>query len=358
MDAHTATISARSEDRKAAVAQTPRSFLFLQGPISNFFDQLGRALIARGHRVHRINLHFGDQLFWRLPATHYRGRFEDWRAVIARALDEHTVTDLVLHGDRRPYHVVAAEEARARGIAVLSTDLGYVRPDWVTLEYDGTPFVGWQLQAGGPSVQGLMGEAIAAFSGERVTVFGAGRTDAGVHALGQVAHFDLARDWRADRVRDALNARLRPQPIAVLSAEKVDSGFDARFSAKRRHYLYRIVNRRADLALERRRAPVAGIFAVRVHGAGAGALPGVASLGTRPTVGGTEALLEAHVFDFSADLYGREIEVEFAAKLRILYGGSVKPDNASTLMAQEEIDGALVGGASLDPKSFAAIVKY
>ena len=137
MDAHTATISARSEDRKAAVAQTPRSFLFLQGPISNFFDQLGRALIARGHRVHRINLHFGDQLFWRLPATHYRGRFEDWRAVIARALDEHTVTDLVLHGDRRPYHVVAAEEARARGIAVLSTDLGYVRPDWVTLEYDG-----------------------------------------------------------------------------------------------------------------------------------------------------------------------------------------------------------------------------
>jgi tRNA pseudouridine38-40 synthase len=124
----------------------------------------------------------------------------------------------------------------------------------LVIEYDGTPFVGWQLQAGGPSVQGLIGAAIAAFSGERVALYGAGRTDAGVHALGQVAHFDLARDWRADRVRDALNARLRPQPIAVLSAEKVDPGFDARFSAKRRHYLYRIVNRRADLALDRHRA--------------------------------------------------------------------------------------------------------
>jgi tRNA pseudouridine38-40 synthase len=124
----------------------------------------------------------------------------------------------------------------------------------LVIEYDGTPFVGWQLQAGGASVQGVVGAAIAAFCGERVTLYGAGRTDAGVHALGQVAHFDLFRDWRADRVRDALNAQLRPHPIAVLSAEKVDDGFDARFSAKRRHYRYRIVNRRADLALERNRA--------------------------------------------------------------------------------------------------------
>ena len=122
------------------------------------------------------------------------------------------------------------------------------------IEYDGTPFVGWQLQAGGPSVQGLIAEAIEAFSGERVAIHGAGRTDAGVHALGQIAHFDLGRDWRTDRVRDALNAHLRPHPIAVLSAERVDSGFDARRAAKRRHYLYRIINRRADLALERHRA--------------------------------------------------------------------------------------------------------
>ena len=115
----------------------PRSVLFLQGPISSFFDRLGRALIARGHRVHRVNLHFGDQLFWRLPATHFRGRFADWRGFVADMLDRHQITDLVLHGDRRPYHIIAAEEARARGIAVIVTDLGYLRPDWITLEYDG-----------------------------------------------------------------------------------------------------------------------------------------------------------------------------------------------------------------------------
>ncbi|MGE0260155.1 MAG: SDR family NAD(P)-dependent oxidoreductase [Alphaproteobacteria bacterium] len=94
-------------------------------------------MIARGHQVHRINLHFGDQLFWRLPATNFRGPFDDWRAFIAARLERHGITDLVLHGDRRPYHIVAAEEARARGIAVFATDLGYVRPDWITLEYDG-----------------------------------------------------------------------------------------------------------------------------------------------------------------------------------------------------------------------------
>ncbi len=124
----------------------------------------------------------------------------------------------------------------------------------LTIEYDGTPFVGWQIQRGGLSVQAVLTAAVAAFAEEQVTVYGAGRTDAGVHALGQVAHLDLARDWRADRVRDALNARLRPHPVAVLAAEKVPSGFDARFSAKRRHYVYRIVNRRADLALDRLRA--------------------------------------------------------------------------------------------------------
>src|SRR6267143_5469681 len=114
-----------------------RSVLFLQGPISSFFDRLGRALIARGHRVHRVNFHLGDQLFWRLPATHFRGHFADWRGFVADMLDRHQITDLVLHGDRRPYHIVAAEEARARGIAVIVTDLGYVRPDWITLERDG-----------------------------------------------------------------------------------------------------------------------------------------------------------------------------------------------------------------------------
>jgi tRNA pseudouridine38-40 synthase len=124
----------------------------------------------------------------------------------------------------------------------------------ITLEYDGTPFVGWQVQAGGLSVQGVVTSAIEAFCGEQVTLQGAGRTDAGVHALGQVAHFDLAGAPDADTVRDALNAHLRPHPIAVLRAELVAEDFDARFSARRRHYLYRIVNRRADLALDRGRA--------------------------------------------------------------------------------------------------------
>jgi tRNA pseudouridine38-40 synthase len=124
----------------------------------------------------------------------------------------------------------------------------------LVVEYDGRPFVGWQIQENGPTVQGCLVEAIRAFSGEQVSVQGAGRTDAGVHALGQVCHFDLTRDWDADRVRDALNATLRPDPIAVIAAEKVDAQFDARFSAIKRHYLYRIINRRADLTLDRGRA--------------------------------------------------------------------------------------------------------
>src|SRR5579872_6322624 len=124
----------------------------------------------------------------------------------------------------------------------------------LTLEYDGTPFVGWQVQDNGVSVQGVIADAVLAFAGERAAVAGAGRTDAGVHALGQVAHVDLAKDWDGDTVRDALNAHLRPYPIAVLAAERVGGDFDARFSAIRRHYRYRIVNRRADLALDLQRA--------------------------------------------------------------------------------------------------------
>ena len=124
----------------------------------------------------------------------------------------------------------------------------------LTLEYDGTPFVGWQMQENGPSVQGRLAEAIKAFSGEDTIPRGAGRTDAGVHALGQIAHFDLAKDWACDKVRDALNAQLRPDPISVLACELVPDGFEARFSANARHYLYLIVNRRSPLALERERA--------------------------------------------------------------------------------------------------------
>jgi tRNA pseudouridine38-40 synthase len=124
----------------------------------------------------------------------------------------------------------------------------------LTIEYDGGPFVGWQRQDNGPSVQGALEEAIFKLSAERVTVTGAGRTDAGVHAKGQVAHFDLEKEFAAEKIRDALNHYLRPQRAAVIEAVIAAPDFHARFSAKARHYLYRIVCRRAPLALERGRA--------------------------------------------------------------------------------------------------------
>jgi tRNA pseudouridine38-40 synthase len=120
----------------------------------------------------------------------------------------------------------------------------------LTLEYDGGPFVGWQRQDNGPSVQGALEDAIEQFSGARVTVTGAGRTDAGVHALGQVAHFDLGKEFTPDKVRDALNHFLRPAPVVVLEAAIASEDFHARFSATGRHYLFRILNRRAQPALE------------------------------------------------------------------------------------------------------------
>jgi tRNA pseudouridine38-40 synthase len=123
----------------------------------------------------------------------------------------------------------------------------------LTIEYDGGPFVGWQRQDNGASVQGALEEAIFKLSGERVTVTGAGRTDAGVHALGQVAHFDLVKEFPADKIRDALNHFLRPAPVSILDAGNADSGFHARFSARARHYLYRILCRRSPPALERGR---------------------------------------------------------------------------------------------------------
>ncbi len=123
----------------------------------------------------------------------------------------------------------------------------------LTLEYDGSGFVGWQRQDNGPSVQAALEAAIHAFCGETAIACAAGRTDAGVHALGQVAHVDLVREASADTVRDALNFHLKPAPVAVLAAEAVGEDFHARFSATARVYLYRIANRRAPLALDRGR---------------------------------------------------------------------------------------------------------
>jgi tRNA pseudouridine38-40 synthase len=120
----------------------------------------------------------------------------------------------------------------------------------LTIEYDGAPFAGWQIQADQRTVQGVLTAAIEALSGEKALVQGAGRTDAGVHARAQVAHVDLAKTWDTDTVRDALNAHLRPHPVAILSAERVADNFNARTSAIKRHYRYRIINRRADLTLD------------------------------------------------------------------------------------------------------------
>jgi len=121
----------------------------------------------------------------------------------------------------------------------------------LVIEYDGSPFVGWQRQDNGPSVQAALELAAERLCGDATRVRGAGRTDAGVHAAGQVAHLDFLRDWPTDTVRDALNAHMRPDPVAVLSAERVSDDFDARHSATARHYCYRMVNRRPPPALDR-----------------------------------------------------------------------------------------------------------
>jgi tRNA pseudouridine38-40 synthase len=119
----------------------------------------------------------------------------------------------------------------------------------ITVEYDGSGFRGWQRQAHDPSVQQALEEAIEKFSGESVTLHVAGRTDAGVHAYANVAHFDLQKETDADTVRDAVNFHVRPHRVAVLKAEAVSDEFHARFSAEARSYVYRIINRRAPLAL-------------------------------------------------------------------------------------------------------------
>jgi len=124
----------------------------------------------------------------------------------------------------------------------------------LTIEYDGTPFSGWQIQDNAPSVQGALETAVKAICGEQVRVHGAGRTDSGVHALGQVAHCDIVKHFVPGRFRDGLNAHLRPHPIGVISADVVPDDFEARFSARKRHYRYRIKNTRANLAIDIGRA--------------------------------------------------------------------------------------------------------
>lgn len=126
----------------------------------------------------------------------------------------------------------------------------------LTIEYDGTPYHGWQRQDGFPSVQQAVEDVFLHFTGETITAFAAGRTDTGVHALGQVIHVDLEKDWRAEKVAEAANGllKLKGHPVAVINCEVVADGFDARFSARRRHYVYKLINRRANLTVDLDRA--------------------------------------------------------------------------------------------------------
>ena len=129
----------------------------------------------------------------------------------------------------------------------------------LTIEYDGTPFMGWQRQHHGPSVQGALEAAVTAITGEAATVTGCGRTDAGVHAAGQVAHVDIDRPMTAFRLMEAVNAHLRPAPVAVVACAQAAADFHARFDCTSRTYRYRIVNRRAPLVLDRGRAWQVGV---------------------------------------------------------------------------------------------------
>ncbi|CAD7052207.1 tRNA pseudouridine(38-40) synthase TruA [Pseudorhizobium endolithicum] len=126
----------------------------------------------------------------------------------------------------------------------------------MTVEYDGTAYVGWQMQENGHSVQAALQNGILSLTGETVSIRGAGRTDSGVHAIGQVIHADLSRDWKPYTLRNALNAHLgmAGEKVAIVDVTAVGDEFDARFSAIKRHYLYRIINRPAPLALEAKRA--------------------------------------------------------------------------------------------------------
>ncbi len=129
----------------------------------------------------------------------------------------------------------------------------------LTLEYDGTGLVGWQRQANGLSVQEILEISAERFCGKRLIVHGAGRTDAGVHAIGQAAHIDLPKEWPTDVIRNALNQHVKPHAVSVITVEPVADNFDARRSARGRVYRYRILNRRAPASIERGRVWHVGV---------------------------------------------------------------------------------------------------
>jgi tRNA pseudouridine38-40 synthase len=183
------------------------------------------------------------------------------------------------------------------------------------IEYDGTPFVGWQIQGMGRSIQGRIREAIHAIAGEWVEVRGAGRTDAGVHALGQVAHFDVEKGRETYVWREAINAHLRPDPISILDVAEVSSAFDARFSATARHYLYRLCNRRGQPALDKNRIWwVAKPLDVQAMANAAGVLVGHHDFTTFRSAA-CQAKSPVKTLDqFSVETVGSEIHVRASAR--------------------------------------------
>lgn len=185
----------------------------------------------------------------------------------------------------------------------------------LTIEYDGAPYNGWQTQTNGRAVQDAVTKAVRAYCQEEAEVFAAGRTDTGVHALGQVVHLDLKRNDEAYRVRDAINFHLKPAPISVISSELVSEGFHARFSATKRHYLYRIINRRAPLTLDLGQAwqvPVT-LDAEAMHSA-AQALVGKHDFTTFRSVQCQAKSPLRTMGEISVSRYGDEIEVICRAK--------------------------------------------
>ncbi len=185
----------------------------------------------------------------------------------------------------------------------------------LTVEFDGSPFMGWQRQGHGPSVQQAIEEAIKAVTGEDAQVHGAGRTDAGVHAEAMAAHVDIGRAITAFRLMEAINAKLRPLPVAILDCAEVDTEWHARFSCIGRRYIYRIVNRRAPLALDQGRAwrVVQPLDAGLMHDA-AQLLVGTHDFTTFRSVHCQSASPIKSIDQMSVRRFGDEIEVEVAAR--------------------------------------------
>ena len=185
----------------------------------------------------------------------------------------------------------------------------------LTIEYDGSPFMGWLRQNHGPSVQQVIEEAVTAITGEAALVYAAGRTDAGVHAEAMSAHVDIAKPFTAFRLMEGLNAKMRPHPVAILACEPVADDWHARFSCAGRRYIYRIVNRRAPLALDQGRAwrvPNA-LDADLMHEA-AQLLVGTHDFTTFRSVHCQSASPVKSIDHFSVTRHGDEIELDVAAR--------------------------------------------